>query len=93
MSLFVFFVLVGALFHQLISAIQPLRKPGSSQRVIEFGRKIVLTLPERAYVALNAIFFGLLFFLFISAAILIVVKNVHPSSGYAYRFTDADAGP
>ncbi len=93
MSLFVFSVLIGVLFHQLITVIQPLRNAKQSLTRINFGQKIVLQLPDRTYLALTAIIFSVFFVLFIGAAALIVAQKVHPSQGYAFRFTDALTSP
>jgi hypothetical protein len=100
MSLFVFSVIAGLVFHQLISIIQPergllVRAGGRRARAarILIGRRIILWMPERTYLAAKATSVAVAALLFLLAVTLIVTQGVHPTRGYAVSFADALKSP
>jgi len=89
MSLFICSVLVGLLLHQIVSIIQPI----DEGKTCVFGQRIVVHLPEKTYLVFKAIVLVTAILLFIFIATIIVAQSVHPTEGYAYRFTDALTSP
>ena len=91
MSIFVFSLLAGLLFYQIVSAIQP-QAPGINQQYW-IGTGIRITLAPRTYVACKTAVLVLFILLFLGIVILLNVQGLHPVTGYAYRFTDALTSP
>jgi hypothetical protein len=67
--------------------------PPSRYRRVLFGRRIIVWLPERSYLAIKAASLATAGLLFVLTTILIVAQSVHPTQGYAFRFADAITSP
>jgi uncharacterized membrane protein YoaK (UPF0700 family) len=100
MSLFVWAVIVGLVFHQVLSVIQPDRtKPQRGRRahrmVTRFliGPRTIVWMPTRTYLNIRSALFTLIYVLLVLGAVLVVTQKVHPDSGYATRFTDVLTSP
>jgi len=100
MSLFVWAVIVGLVFHQVLSVIQPDRtKPQRGRRahrmVTRFliGPRTIVWMPTRTYLNIRSALFTLIYVLLVLGAVLVVTQKVHPDSGYAARFTDVLTSP
>jgi hypothetical protein len=89
MSIFVVSLLVGALFHQLVSIIQPI----DNRSEYQIGRRVIVRFEGGAYVIWKAATIAVLVIVFMVLAILLSTQGVHPSSGYAYQFADVATSP
>lgn len=92
-SWFVFFAMAGLAWHQIASWVRPrrwMRRFGRRRRraVLLSPRGFVLLLPDGDLIRLR-FWLWLSFTAFVlSAAALAAAGHLHPSSGYAFRFTD-----
>src|SRR5262249_30913211 len=60
---------------------------------LRFGTRIVVLMPQRAYLAAKAgVLFGCVF-AYVAAATLVIAQSLHPARGYAFRFVDALTSP
>jgi hypothetical protein len=89
MSLFLFSAVLAFFLHQIGSVLQPKVSAHGRVRL----RTVRIQLPAAAYVRWKAGFYGVAAVVFLLAITLILANKLHPSDGYAVRFSDALTSP
>jgi hypothetical protein len=94
MSLFVWAVILGLVFHQTISVIQPLTSgPGRRWTRLTIGGRIMVLLPTRTYLNIRVALIAFAAIVLVLGAVLIMVQRLHPPGGYPYRVADVITSP